>query len=79
MSLIQNERVKLLANALDRASTSCLTVGVNTPVAGYLYGIARYAGGAVFLLKACVGRAPPMTCFGYFDFLGPPVILFALG
>jgi hypothetical protein len=28
MSLIHNERVKLLANALDRASTACLAIGV---------------------------------------------------
>lgn len=55
MSLIHNERVKLLANALDRASTACFTVGVATPVAGYLYGLARYQGGAVFLIGAlCV-------------------------
>lgn len=26
MSLIDNERTKLLANALDRASTACFTV-----------------------------------------------------
>ena len=28
MSLVHNERTKLLANALDRASTACLAVGV---------------------------------------------------
>lgn len=38
MSLIDNERTKLLANALDRASTACFTVGILTPTAGYLYG-----------------------------------------
>ena len=37
MSLIENERTKLLANALDRASTGCMTVGVFTPLAGYIY------------------------------------------
>ncbi len=37
MSLIQNERTKLLANALDRASTACLTVGVFAPIAAALY------------------------------------------
>ena len=36
--LIHNERVKLLANALDRASTACLTVGIAAPLATYLYG-----------------------------------------
>ena len=39
MSLIDNERTKLLANALDRASTACLTVGIVTPLAGYVYGV----------------------------------------
>jgi hypothetical protein len=36
--MIDNERTKLLANALDRASTACLTVGIITPLAGYIYG-----------------------------------------
>lgn len=39
MSAIDNERTKLLANALDRASTACLTVGIITPLAGYIYGL----------------------------------------
>ncbi|WP_172122753.1 MULTISPECIES: hypothetical protein [unclassified Devosia] len=38
MSLIFNERTKLLANAMDRASTACLTVGVFAPVAAIVYG-----------------------------------------
>lgn len=41
MSLIRNERTKLLANALDRASTACFTVGIATPVAGYIYNISN--------------------------------------
>ncbi len=39
MSLIQNERTKLLANALDRASTACLTVGVFAPAAAVFYNL----------------------------------------
>jgi hypothetical protein len=39
MSVIANERTKLLANALDRASTACFTVGVATPLAGWIYDI----------------------------------------
>lgn len=31
MSLIRNERTKLLANALDRASTACIAVGLIGP------------------------------------------------
>lgn len=39
MTLVRNEQKKLLANALDRASTACFTVGIATPVAGFLYNI----------------------------------------
>ena len=38
MSLIENERTKLLANAFDRASTACVTVGILAPIAAVLYG-----------------------------------------
>lgn len=31
MSLIRNERTKLLANALDRVSTACIAVGIFVP------------------------------------------------
>ncbi|MFE1602543.1 hypothetical protein [Methylobacterium sp. ID0610] len=41
---ILNERVRLLANNLDRASTSCFTVGVATPVAGWLYNVSGLQG-----------------------------------
>jgi hypothetical protein len=40
MSVLHTERTKLLANALDRASTACVTVGIATPVAGYVYNLA---------------------------------------
>jgi hypothetical protein len=43
MSLVDNERTKLLANALDRASTACFTVGILTPTAGFLYGFVNFA------------------------------------
>ena len=60
MSLIENERTKLLANALDRASTACITVGVLAPVAAVLYGAsgtrlelwAFALGGAIWLSAA---------------------------
>jgi uncharacterized membrane protein len=39
MSLIENERTKLLATALNTAATSCFTVGIATPLAGYLYNV----------------------------------------
>ena len=39
MSVVHNEQTKLTANALDRASTACLTVGVLGPSAAALYGL----------------------------------------
>jgi len=33
-----------LANAFDRASTACFTVGIATPLAGYLYNVAGFRG-----------------------------------
>ncbi|MCF6367812.1 hypothetical protein [Rhizobium halophilum] len=33
------EQTKLLANALDRAFTACFTVGIATPLAGYVYNL----------------------------------------
>lgn len=36
---VANERAKLLANAFDRASTACVTVGILGPVAAGLYGL----------------------------------------
>lgn len=36
--VIANERAKLLANALDRASTACVTVGILGPTAAPLDG-----------------------------------------
>jgi hypothetical protein len=36
------EKTKLLANALDRASTACFTVGLLTPLAGYVYNVGDF-------------------------------------
>lgn len=44
--LIANERTKLTANALDRASTACLTVGVFGPIVATLYGVGAATSGA---------------------------------
>ena len=41
MSLIDNERTKLTANALDRASTACLAVGIFAPLGGLTQGLAN--------------------------------------
>jgi hypothetical protein len=37
VSRIDDEKIKLVANALDRASTACLAVGVIAPLAAALY------------------------------------------
>ena len=42
MSLIGNEHTKLLATALNTAATSCFTVGIATPLAGYVYNVSGY-------------------------------------
>jgi len=38
------ETAKLIANALDRASTACFTVGIATPLAGYVYNVTGFRG-----------------------------------
>lgn len=40
MGLIENERVKLLAGAIDRVSTASITVGVLAPAAAAIYATA---------------------------------------
>lgn len=42
MSPSKVEQTKLFANSLDRASTSCFTVGIATPLAGYVYNFANF-------------------------------------
>jgi hypothetical protein len=60
VSLIGNERTKLTANALDRFSTVCLTVGVAAPLGSLLYGgvaISKarlLAGGFVWISAAMI-------------------------
>ena len=47
---INNERIKLIANALDRISSTCITVGIATPLAGYLYNVGNF-GATLGLLR----------------------------
>ena len=44
MTPAEVERTKLLANAFDRASTACFTVGIATPLAGYVYHVSGFRG-----------------------------------
>ena len=55
MSQIANERTKLLANALDRASTASLALGVFAPIAAAFYGAQN--SGEVGWLTLMVGAA----------------------
>lgn len=36
------EQTKLLANAVDRTSTTCVTVGIATPIAAYVYNVSNF-------------------------------------
>ncbi len=52
---IQNERTRLLATVLNTACTSCFTVGIATPIAGYIYdvsGFRSYVGLPTLILAA---------------------------
>lgn len=54
---VANERAKLLANAFDRASTACVTVGILGPVAAGLYGLGApplQRDGAFYVVSAIV-------------------------
>jgi len=42
MASIRDEQTKLLANAIDRASTACFTIGIATPIAGFLYNVSGF-------------------------------------
>lgn len=52
MSVVRNEQTKLTAQAFDRASTACLTVGVIAPVAATFYNL---GGNSVSLYTLIVG------------------------
>jgi len=44
-NLVHNEKAKLLANALDRASTACFAVGVLGPLAAAFYSVSGFPTG----------------------------------
>ena len=57
MALVENEQTKLLANAIDRASTACFTIGIATPLAGFVYNVSGFRStiGALELASGLVG------------------------
>lgn len=50
--LVENERRKYLAGALDRLSTACATVGAIAPLAGLIYGSGTFGLPAAFFWVA---------------------------
>jgi hypothetical protein len=54
MSIVRNERIKLIANALDRASTACIAVGILAPIVTTLVHWGETTSGprGIFLLVA---------------------------
>ena len=64
MSLVRNERTKLLARALNTAATSCFTVGIAAPEAGYIYDVGAFRSnvGVSELLLAMVGWFAAAVC-----------------
>jgi len=42
MGNVGDEQTELLANALDRISTACVTVGIATPLAGWIYDVGAF-------------------------------------
>ena len=61
-NLVRNERLKLVAGALDRASTACIAVGLIAPVSAAIYqvalpqtGIGIFIVGAVIWILAAAG------------------------
>jgi hypothetical protein len=53
MNLVLNERTKLRASALDRASTACVTVGVAAPLASVILGLSVNGVDARYLVASC--------------------------
>ncbi|WP_018899814.1 hypothetical protein [Rhizobium sp. 2MFCol3.1] len=54
MSPSELEKTKLVANALDRASTASFTVGIATPLAGLLYNVGNF-GASVSIPRMALG------------------------
>ena len=52
MNLVHNERIKLLANSLDRASTGCLAAGLIGPTAAIGVSLLASISTAVWLFAA---------------------------
>ncbi|MFB2567307.1 hypothetical protein [Rhizobium sp. IMFF44] len=54
MTLVHNERTKLLANALDRASTACIAAGLIAPVVSAVNGAAALQVSWIAILSSII-------------------------
>jgi hypothetical protein len=95
MSLVHNERTKLTANWLDRASTAAITLGVVAPLAAAVFGypsppvsaVNLFIGIAVvfgrarptFSRKTPSREAPTMDAVEILAFVGAPLLLLTVG
>jgi hypothetical protein len=55
MDEVEREQTKLFANALDRASTACLAVGVLTPISAVFFAIPGYSTTPIWVVEFGVG------------------------
>ena len=87
MSLIHNERTKLLATTANNVGTATIVAGVVTPLTAATYGLAG-SGMGLFTLLVSVGwlsvgvglhYAEGMTWLQLYVLVGIPMILLALG
>ena len=51
--LVENERTKLVANAIDRASTGCFVAGVFVPLSILMLGQSKSEGGTFIVALVC--------------------------
>ncbi|MFK8251208.1 hypothetical protein [Ancylobacter terrae] len=67
MSLILNERLKLMANALNAVAVTLIAGGSIAPVGAYIYGTAHLALDIGYVLAAsvlCLTAAVVLHCIG---------------
>ena len=55
MNEVEREQTKLFANALDRASTACLAVGVLTPLSAVFFAMPGYSTTPIWIIEFGVG------------------------
>jgi hypothetical protein len=72
MSLVHNERTKLLATAPNTAANSCVAIDLLTPLAALLYNLGGTRDAFGFSSETDSGRAQGMNKFELFAFVIAP-------